>query len=444
MIRSAGYVADDYAYLVRTPAGATRVALEKAGLAVSDIDLLEVNEAFCSVALNTIDLLGIDPERVNVNGGAVALGHPDRRLGRAPARARSCTSCAAAAAASASPRSARAPPRATRPCSRCSRRERADLRGGRRPDGLRDRPGGGRRRLRRDARRRLPGPARPRPLGHRALARRSSSRRARSTADAAEAAVGRIAPAAEPVAADLAIEAATEDVALKERIFRGLDEAAGPGAVLATNTSSIPITRLAAVDLAARAGRRHALHEPGAADAARRADPRPRHLRRGRRLRPRRRRADGQDGRRGARPPRLHLQPHPRADDQRGRLLPDGGRRRPRLDRHRHAARDEPPDGAAAARRPDRPRHLPRDHGGAPPRPRRRQVPALPAAAKLRRGGPAGPQVRAGASTTTATDAAQRAASSTRTGTRRSSTSTGSRSRATRTRRRRARPRSSS
>jgi 3-hydroxybutyryl-CoA dehydrogenase len=65
--------------------------------------------------------------------------------------------------------------------------------------------------------------------------------------DAADAAVSRIAPAGEPVAADLAIEAATEDVGLKERIFRGLDEAAGPGAVLATNTSSIPITRLAAV-----------------------------------------------------------------------------------------------------------------------------------------------------------------------------------------------------
>jgi 3-hydroxybutyryl-CoA dehydrogenase len=65
--------------------------------------------------------------------------------------------------------------------------------------------------------------------------------------EAAEAALARIVPAAEPVPADLAIEAATEDVALKERIFRGLDEAAGPDAVLATNTSSIPITRLAAV-----------------------------------------------------------------------------------------------------------------------------------------------------------------------------------------------------
>jgi acetyl-CoA C-acetyltransferase len=76
VIRSSGYVADDFAYLVRTPAAATKVALEKAGLAVSDIDLLEVNEAFCSVALNTVSLLGIDPDRVNVNGGAVALGHP--------------------------------------------------------------------------------------------------------------------------------------------------------------------------------------------------------------------------------------------------------------------------------------------------------------------------------------------------------------------------------
>jgi acetyl-CoA C-acetyltransferase len=76
VVRGAGYVADDYAYLVRTPAAATRVALEKAGLTIADIDLLEVNEAFCSVALNTVDLLGIDAERVNVNGGAVALGHP--------------------------------------------------------------------------------------------------------------------------------------------------------------------------------------------------------------------------------------------------------------------------------------------------------------------------------------------------------------------------------
>jgi 3-hydroxybutyryl-CoA dehydrogenase len=62
----------------------------------------------------------------------------------------------------------------------------------------------------------------------------------------AEAALGRIATASEPAAADLAIEAATEDVDLKLRIFRDLDAAVGDGAVLASNTSSIPITRLAA------------------------------------------------------------------------------------------------------------------------------------------------------------------------------------------------------
>ncbi len=75
-ILSEGHVADDYAYLVRTPAGAARAALQKAGLQVSDVDLFEVNEAFCSVVLNTIELLEADPERFNVQGGAVAFGHP--------------------------------------------------------------------------------------------------------------------------------------------------------------------------------------------------------------------------------------------------------------------------------------------------------------------------------------------------------------------------------
>jgi 3-hydroxybutyryl-CoA dehydrogenase len=68
----------------------------------------------------------------------------------------------------------------------------------------------------------------------------------RVEAGAAEAALGRIATAGEPGAADLAIEAATENVDLKLRIFADLDRAAGDGAVLASNTSSIPITRLAA------------------------------------------------------------------------------------------------------------------------------------------------------------------------------------------------------
>ncbi len=65
--------------------------------------------------------------------------------------------------------------------------------------------------------------------------------------EAADAAVDRITTASEPAPADLAVEAATEDVELKLRIFKQLDEAAGDGAVLASNTSSIPITRLAAV-----------------------------------------------------------------------------------------------------------------------------------------------------------------------------------------------------
>ncbi len=69
-------VADDYAYLARTPAAAARKALAKAGLEPDDIDLWEINEAFASVTLNSMRVLGIDEDRVNVNGGAVALGHP--------------------------------------------------------------------------------------------------------------------------------------------------------------------------------------------------------------------------------------------------------------------------------------------------------------------------------------------------------------------------------
>jgi acetyl-CoA C-acetyltransferase len=69
-------VADEFAYLARTPANAAIKALDKAGLQPGDIDLWEINEAFASVTLNSIRMLGIDEDRVNVNGGAVALGHP--------------------------------------------------------------------------------------------------------------------------------------------------------------------------------------------------------------------------------------------------------------------------------------------------------------------------------------------------------------------------------
>jgi acetyl-CoA C-acetyltransferase len=69
-------VADDFAYLARTPGKAAKKALEQAGIDAEEIDLWEINEAFASVTLNSIRMLGIDPDRVNVNGGAVALGHP--------------------------------------------------------------------------------------------------------------------------------------------------------------------------------------------------------------------------------------------------------------------------------------------------------------------------------------------------------------------------------
>jgi acetyl-CoA C-acetyltransferase len=75
-IVSQAAVADDFPYLAKTPALAAMAALDKAGLQPSDIDLWEINEAFASVTLNSIRMLGIDEERVNVNGGAVAIGHP--------------------------------------------------------------------------------------------------------------------------------------------------------------------------------------------------------------------------------------------------------------------------------------------------------------------------------------------------------------------------------
>ena len=71
-----GSVADEFAYLVRTPANAAAVAFERAGKTIDDVRRVEINEAFSSVALNSTRLLGADEELVNVNGGAVALGHP--------------------------------------------------------------------------------------------------------------------------------------------------------------------------------------------------------------------------------------------------------------------------------------------------------------------------------------------------------------------------------
>ena len=75
-IVSQAYVADEFPYLARTPAKAGHLALEKAGKTIDDVERIELNEAFSSVVLNSTKMLGADPERVNVNGGAVALGHP--------------------------------------------------------------------------------------------------------------------------------------------------------------------------------------------------------------------------------------------------------------------------------------------------------------------------------------------------------------------------------
>ena len=73
---SHGQVAGPDASLLHQPSNAIALALEKAGMAVSDLDLLEINEAFAAVALASMDALGVSDDIVNVNGGAIALGHP--------------------------------------------------------------------------------------------------------------------------------------------------------------------------------------------------------------------------------------------------------------------------------------------------------------------------------------------------------------------------------
>lgn len=71
-----GMSADGFAYLHTVPALALEAALKRSGLATTDLEVVEVNEAFAAVALHVARLLGLDEERVNPNGGAVALGHP--------------------------------------------------------------------------------------------------------------------------------------------------------------------------------------------------------------------------------------------------------------------------------------------------------------------------------------------------------------------------------
>lgn len=75
-IRAIASCAQDPTIMLTAPAECCRIALAKAGLQVSDVDLWEINEAFASVALFFMDSLGLSPDRVNVNGGAIAMGHP--------------------------------------------------------------------------------------------------------------------------------------------------------------------------------------------------------------------------------------------------------------------------------------------------------------------------------------------------------------------------------
>ena len=66
----------DPVIMLEAPIPATEVALKKAGMSIDDIDLFEVNEAFASVPMAWLQASGADPERLNINGGAIALGHP--------------------------------------------------------------------------------------------------------------------------------------------------------------------------------------------------------------------------------------------------------------------------------------------------------------------------------------------------------------------------------
>jgi acetyl-CoA C-acetyltransferase len=75
-IGAAGSVAGPDSSLQSQPANAIKLASDKQGIAVSDLDLIEINEAFAAVGLASTKQLGVDPQIVNVNGGAIAVGHP--------------------------------------------------------------------------------------------------------------------------------------------------------------------------------------------------------------------------------------------------------------------------------------------------------------------------------------------------------------------------------
>jgi acetyl-CoA C-acetyltransferase len=75
-VRSIANVGSEPVLMLTAPTEASRLALQRAGMLVRDIDLWEINEAFAAIPLRVMRELDLDPERVNVNGGAIALGHP--------------------------------------------------------------------------------------------------------------------------------------------------------------------------------------------------------------------------------------------------------------------------------------------------------------------------------------------------------------------------------
>ena len=76
MVVSFGVVGAEPTIMLEGPAPASRKALSKAGMDVSDIDLFEINEAFAVVPLRFMEEMGVNHDIVNVNGGAIAMGHP--------------------------------------------------------------------------------------------------------------------------------------------------------------------------------------------------------------------------------------------------------------------------------------------------------------------------------------------------------------------------------
>ena len=123
-----GVVAGPDSTLQSQPARAIAKACAKEGIDPTDLDLVEINEAFAAVGIASTRELGLDPAKVNVNGGAIAVGHP---LGMS-APASPCTSpsnCNAAAAASAQPHSAAAADKATHSSSASPRRKHPHVHG---------------------------------------------------------------------------------------------------------------------------------------------------------------------------------------------------------------------------------------------------------------------------------------------------------------------------